>query len=188
MSSARRQVYISISIAKTRLLRLFMLEYFVMTTPPRMRAAGPVPRVRNPRTQAQIRRDLIWQIAVPLGLAVAAALVLMVLIAAPVGAPVRSAWADVSLIFLIIPTALFGLVLLALTGGLIYAAWYGLRELPYLFKRIQDFAAVASYRVQTAADKASGVFLSIRSIAAGARRAAAGVRQTLGIGGKADGA
>jgi hypothetical protein len=142
-----------------------------------------VPRVRNPRTQAKNRRDMIWQIAVPLGVAVVAALVPMVLLILPGGAPVRSVWADVSLIFLIIPTAFFGLVLLALVGALIFAAGYGLRELPFLFKRAQDFVALASYRVQAGADKASGVFLSIRSFTAGVRRAAKDVRGWFGLGG-----
>jgi hypothetical protein len=126
---------------------------------------------------------MIWQIAVPLGLAVVLAVVPMVLLVLPSGAPVRSAWADVSLIFLIIPTAFFGLVLLALVAGLIFAARYGLRELPFLFKRAQDFVALVSYRVQTGADKASGVFLSIRSFTAGVRRAVKDVRGWFGSGG-----
>jgi hypothetical protein len=157
-----------------------------MTETPRSTARAQVPdvpRVRNPKTQAKARRDMIWQIAVPLGLAVVLAVVPMVLLVLPSGAPVRSAWADVSLIFLIIPTAFFGLVLLALVAGLIFAARYGLRELPFLFKRAQDFVALVSYRVQTGADKASGVFLSIRSFTAGVRRAVKDVRGWFGSGG-----
>jgi hypothetical protein len=130
-----------------------------------------------------MRRDVIWQMALPLGLAVAAVLVPMVLLIAPGGAPVRSVWADVALIFLIIPTAIFGLIALALLVGLIVAAVYGLRELPYLFKRAQDFVALVGYRVQAGAGKASGVFLSIQSLTAGVRRAADDVRGLFGSGG-----
>lgn len=130
-----------------------------------------------------MRRDVTWQIALPLGLAVVAVLALMVLLILPSAAPVRSPWADVSLILLIIPTAVFGLVILALLVGLIYGAWYGLRELPFLFKRGQDIVALASYRVQAGAGKVSGVFLSIRSAAAGARRAAKGVSDFFNLGG-----
>jgi hypothetical protein len=154
-----------------------------MLEPPRPEQAHRLPRTRNPRTYAKIRRDVIWQMGLPLGLAVLAGIVLGVLVSLPGGAATRSAWADVSLIFLIIPTVLAGLIVLALVLGLCFAAYYGLRELPYLFRIVQDYAAQASAVVKTGADKASGVVLSIRSFGAGVSRAAKQVRQVLGLGG-----
>lgn len=154
-----------------------------MTSQPLLPSPAPRPRVRNPRTQAKIRRDVLWQMAVPLGLAVAAVLTLAVLLILPVGAPARSPWADVSLIFLIIPTAVAALIVLVLVAALVGGLYYLLRELPGYFKLAQDFMAVASYRVQTGADKVSSVVLSIRSVAAGAHRAVNNVRRVFTRGG-----
>ncbi len=146
-------------------------------------APPPRPRVRNPHTQARIRRDVLWQIGLPLGLAVAAALTAGVLLILPGGAPARSPWADVSLILLTLPAAVLAVLVLALIVGLIVALYFVLRELPVYFKLAQDFLAVASYRVQTGAAKVSDVILSIRSAAAGAQRVAKDLRRVVQRGG-----
>lgn len=150
--------------------------------PPPLPAPKP-PRGRNPRTQAKIRRDVIWQMAVPLGLAVVAAITLAVLVVLPGGAAARSPWADVSLIFLSLPTIVAGLITAVVVWALVAGLVYVLRELPPFFKLVQDFMAVVSYRVQTGADKVSSVFLSIRAVAAGAQRAAQDVRRAVKRGG-----
>jgi hypothetical protein len=136
----------------------------------------PGARLRNQRTAALIRRDVIWQIGLPLGAAILIVLVLAGLLIAPVGAPVRSVWADISLIFLIIPTGLAALVALALIVGLAYLMFRLLRELPYYAKKAQDFVALATYRINNLAAKIANVVLSIRSFWAGVRKAAADVR------------
>jgi hypothetical protein len=145
-----------------------------MTYQPKIPPHGA--RLRNQRTAALVRRDVIWQIALPLGVAVVAVLVVMGLLIAPVGAPARSVWADISLILLIIPASLFGLMGLALIVALSYGLFLLLRELPYYAKRAQDFVALATYRINMIAGKISEVVLSIRSFWAGARKAAADVR------------
>ena len=48
------------------------------------------PRRRNPVTKAQIRRDTIWQILTPLGVAVVVVIVALVLVILPSGAATRS--------------------------------------------------------------------------------------------------
>lgn len=155
-----------------------MLEYCLMSQPP---PAGSMPgaRLRNQRTAALMRRDVIWQIGLPLGVAIVIVLVLAGLLIAPVGAPVRSVWADISLIFLIIPTGLAALVLLALIVGLAYLMFRLLRELPFYAKQAQDFVALATYRINNVAAKIANVVLSIRSFWAGVRKAAAEVRAYL---------
>ena len=155
-----------------------MLEYCLMTYPPRSAPPTTV-RLRNQRTAALIRRDVIWQIGLPL--AVAAIIVLVALLILPVGAPVRSVWADISLIFLIIPTGLMGLIVLALFGGLVWVMIKVLRELPYYAKKAQDFVALATYRVNLVATKIANIILSIRSFSAGVRKAAANVRAVLPV-------
>jgi len=132
--------------------------------------------MRNPRTQAQFRREVFWQITVPLGLAVILTLTLMGLTVTSTSVPARSAFADVSLIFLIIPTALWGLVLLALVVGLCVGMIYAVRELPPLFKQAQDFMAqVAAETNKYAVQVIDGVY-SVRSFSGAARQAIAKIR------------
>ncbi len=133
-------------------------------------------RRRNPATKAKIRRDTIWQILVPLGVVALIGLVGMVLLILPGGAPVRSPLADVSLMLLIVPTVIVGLLVLALLVGLIYVLFLGITRLPPYFKLAQDWVALFAGRVQTGADSVSNVVLKIRATAAGAKRAANGLR------------
>jgi hypothetical protein len=153
-----------------------------MSSPPRSPRALPALRLRNQRTQALIRRDVTWQIIAPLALAVVAVLVVAVLLILPVGAPARSVGADVSLIFLIVPAAFFGLVLLALFSGLAYGVYWLLRELPFYAKPAQEWVALAAYRVNGGAAKVSSLAMSVRSSWAAARRAAADARSYLSFG------
>lgn len=105
-----------------------------------MSAVPPLPKTRNPRTQAVIRREVFWQIAVPVGVLLLGLIALLVLVVLNTAAPVSTgAFADVSLIFLISLASLGGLVALALVAGLVFGAGYLLRESPFWLKRVQDF-------------------------------------------------
>src|SRR5713226_4505631 len=137
-------------------------------------AYQPAPGARRPRnahTQAQIRRDIWLQIVAPLVLATLMLIVLMVLIIAPGGALVRSPLADVSLILLIMPALLVGLIAFAVIGGLIYVLYLGITRLPPYFKIAQDFVALAAGRIQSVIKKASNAVISTRGFIAAARRA-----------------
>lgn len=137
-------------------------------------AQPPAPKVRNPRTQALHRREAVWQIFLPLTLAILGALTLMGLVVVGTAVPVRtSALADVSLMFLILMAGAGGLAALALLAGLNFGIGYALRELPYLFKRAQDLMRLVEYHTKrVTAPLADGV-LSAGALAAAARRAAA---------------
>src|SRR3990172_796046 len=126
----------------------------------------PAPRVRDPRTQALHRREVVWQIALPFGLAPGPAVALMVLAASPAGYPSRWAFADVSLIFLIIPAAMWGLVLLAVIIGASVGVWYLRRELPYLFKQAQDYLALVVSYTQIGAGRVAGGVMSVQAFIA----------------------
>jgi hypothetical protein len=106
-----------------------------------MSATPPfTPKIRNPKTHALIRRETAWQIFLPLGMAVGIMAALMILLVFfPHLTPPYSPLADVSLMFLILIVAVNGLAVLAVLAGLCGLAYYGLRELPFLFKRGQDF-------------------------------------------------
>jgi hypothetical protein len=139
----------------------------------------PARRPRNPQTRVQIRRDTWLQMVAPLVLAAVVMLVLLVLVILPVGAPVRAPLAAVSLILLIVPALVIGLLVMALLGGLIYVLALGIVRLPPYFKIGQDFVATAAARVQGGAKKVSNVVISARGGVAAAQRFTAGVRAAL---------
>src|SRR5262249_48546065 len=133
-----------------------VLEYQSMAYQPKPAARRP----RNPQTHAQIRRDTWLQMVAPLVLAVGVLPGLVVLVILPVGAGVRGPLADVSLILLIMPALVVGLLLVAVLGGLIYVLALGIQRLPPYFKIGQDYVALAAARIQGGAKKASDVVLS----------------------------
>jgi hypothetical protein len=145
------------------------------------------PRIRNRRTQALSRRESFWQILFPMGLVLVAALTLMALIV--VGtvagslAPVQtSAFADVSLMLLILIAGTGSLLILALAVGLCVGVGLALRELPYLFKRAQDFAALVAYHTRRVTAPLNESVLSVRSVLAAARQAVISIRTILTFG------
>jgi hypothetical protein len=132
------------------------------------------PKPRNLQTQALNRRESWWQIYVPLGAAVLAALVCMGLtIASAYGAQIihNRPWADVSLIYLIILAAIGVLPVLALMVGLCFGAWYVLRELPAYFKIVQDFMQTVANRAAEISRRVANVFIAPRASAAAAQKA-----------------
>ena len=89
----------------------------------------PVERVRNPDTHAKHRREVFWQIVVPLGVGILFVIALAGgLIVFEVGD--ASLWADISLIWLIMPVLLMALIPLALLLAMIYLLVIILRDLP----------------------------------------------------------
>jgi hypothetical protein len=110
-----------------------------------------LPKIRNARTQAVIARETFWQITVPIAAAVIVVAALVVLVIMSTVVPVRTgAIADVSLIFMIMLYGGAGLLILLVLVALCVAAWYGLRELPFLFKRAQDFLWIVAMNARTA--------------------------------------
>jgi hypothetical protein len=134
------------------------------------------PRQRNPLTRAQIRRDTWLQMVAPLVLAALVVIVLLVLIILPGGAGVRRPLADISLIFLFVPVVLFGLIIAALLGGLIYVLYLGITRLPPYFKIGQDYVTLAANRIQSVIKKASDNVIAARGGIAAVQRAAADLK------------
>ncbi len=92
----------------------------------------PIPKKRNPKTHAAHRREVFWQITLPL-------LAGILLILAAVGAIIFSTlqpitdvgrWASVSLMWLILPALFFALLFLAVLGGLVFAVSFLLQRIP----------------------------------------------------------
>lgn len=136
-----------------------------------MSAVPPLPKVRNPRTHALIQRETLWQITAPLAAAlsvVAGVMVVVVLGAAGVLVTPTRPLADVSLMFLIVLAFVAGFFTLAVGAALVVGLAYGLRELPFLFKRVQDFLWVVAQQTKSMTQRVDnrivGVHLSLAAV------------------------
>ncbi len=104
---------------------------------------------RNPKTHAAHKRDVFWQITLPL-------LAGILLILAAVGAIIFSTlqpvtdverWADVSLMWLILPALFFAFLFLVVLAALVYGVSFLLHMIPryalvvqLFFERVKDKA------------------------------------------------
>lgn len=137
------------------------------------------PKPRNLHTQALNRRESIWQIYVPLGAVLVAVGALIALTVFAAGMPLRSAWADVSLIYLIIWAGLGSLLVLAFLAALCVGLWYLLRELPPYFKMAQDFMQRVAFRAAEISKQVASVFIQPRASAAAAQKTLDSVRSII---------
>lgn len=138
------------------------------------------PKTRNSYTQARLRQETLWQIGLPIGLGLVLLIGFGALVISAETAAVRSPLADVSLMLLIVPVVIFGLVTLIVLGGSIYGLIYVLRELPFVFKRLQDYAALATLYVKEYTGRVARVVISIEASAASAQETVTQVRSLPG--------
>lgn len=116
------------------------------------------------------KKQRFWQILAPilLGgliiLAAAAWLVRTVVVGTSV-----SQYADISLIWLILPAMMFGILFAMLLLGMIYAAARLLNILPYYTFMVQQYAALIEARIKLWTKKAVDPLLAVESTAAAAR-------------------
>jgi hypothetical protein len=134
---------------------------------------------RNPKTHAIHKREVFWQITMPL-------LVGILLILAAVGAIVFSTlqpitevgrWASVSLMWLILPALIFALLFLALVAGLIYAVSFLLGVIPHYTLMIQLYIEQARSKIGQLLDLSTEPILRLRSMWAVIRYASRGRRK-----------
>ena len=120
---------------------------------------------RNPFTQQKHRREVFWQITIPLaiGLIIVLALAVGVTLASSTQA---SRLADVSLIWLILPAMIIALVFLVLTAGLAYGIIWLIGKLPSLTFKIHKFLIQLSVRVRKISDKIAEPVIRVESMKA----------------------
>lgn len=111
-----------------------------------------LPPPRNPLTHARHRREVLWQITLPLVLGSLAVLIVAGLVVALGAAGETSLWADVSLIWLLAPLLLACLLPLALLSGLAYAVVRLIAVLPGYARQVQDFFGYVGFRIAQAED------------------------------------
>ena len=125
--------------------------------------AIPTPQAHNPVTRAHHRREILWQVTVPLivGLLLVAALAGGIILS---GVGDAGLWADVSLIWLIAPALALALIPLAILAAMIYGLTFLLGALPPYAQRAQQGFEKIEAGVRRNADRAVEPLLRIHTI------------------------
>jgi hypothetical protein len=136
-----------------------------------MSAKPPISKPpRNVITQEAHRREVFWQITMPVGffgLLVLLGAILIVLQTARGTDP--SNWANISLIWLILPMLVILLIILAIVAGLAYAVtWLYIQLPPFAFKT-QEFLKLAFIQVKKVCDLIVEPILRLHSFQASNR-------------------
>ncbi len=127
---------------------------------------------RNRITKAMHRSEMLWQVILPTVVGFLLVAFLAVLLARAEVAD-ASQWADVSLIWLVLPVLLLGLIPLAILGALIYLVTRLLAVLPIGAFRLQKAVIEVEARVRIGTDKAADPIIRLR----GARAALRSIRR-----------
>ncbi len=128
---------------------------------------------RNPKTHAAHRKEVGWQITLPLviGCLIIALAVAGVIWSAVDANPELSRWSDISLIWLILPALFFTLIPLAVLFGLTFLVSKLLGVLPGYARLVQDTFVNIHSKVLRFSDALVAPSLKLKSWSAGARRA-----------------
>jgi len=124
------------------------------------------PVERNPVTQAIHRRQVFWQITLPLVVLALIFLGLTVVISLS-GAGLQSRWADISAIWCLCPNLMVLLLCVGSLGGMSYGLFRLQRVLPGKLFSLQKFSLKVRDGVQKASDAAVEPVLKVHSSRAG---------------------
>jgi hypothetical protein len=122
----------------------------------------------NPLTQREHKKQVLWQITVPFVLGALLFLALMVLVITGGDAQITQ-WGHISLIWLILPSMLFVLIMLAIFGGLLYGVVRLNNALPGIMRKVQGFFWRLKYHVEKVSDKTVEPVIKTESSRAGMR-------------------
>ena len=123
-------------------------------------------KVRNPDTHKRHRHEVLWQITIPVGISVVILLALAYLAIFPATAKQDSVWADISIIFLIVPVLLVSLLMTALLVGSVYLTVRLIQESPFFFYKVHQWLLFINVKVKEAGRKATEPFLRVQSFTA----------------------
>ena len=127
--------------------------------------------VRNVRTHKRHRREILWQITIPLVvgiLLVTSACVLTVL--ASTGGTAVPLWRDISLVWLIAPVLFLSTIPLVLLAGLAYGVVRLIGAAPGFFWKIQQFFENVSSRSGQISDRLAAPIIRSRAAVSGVRK------------------
>ena len=111
----------------------------------------------------QHRRQMFLQVWLPLigAMLVVLALMILAIIGTVQGSPQVNRWGNISAVLISIPILIFGLVILALAGGLAYGVTILLKKMPDWMHKAQVFMERVSDSVKQAADAAAKPVITV---------------------------
>ena len=124
------------------------------------------PPVRNPITHEKHRREVFWQITLPLTVGILCVLLLAMLAIFGASAVQAGKLADISLIWLIVPTIFFSLIFLVILAGFVYAITRLLQALPLFAVQTHDVIFLFGLKVKQVGDAVVGPILKVHSFMA----------------------
>jgi len=124
-----------------------------------------LPLERNPVTYRRHRREVFWQITIPIVVGSIIILVLAILATQTTGDR-ASNWADISMIWLIAPIMMITLLSLAFLIASIYLNVRLLQVLPFYSRRVQDWFLMLTIQVSRLGNKAVAPVLRIQGLSA----------------------
>jgi len=128
-------------------------------------------RERNPITTQKHRHEVFWQITVPV--TIVGSLLLLIAIGVVIAYFANTGdiakWANVSVIILIVPAMIIGLIMIAISAGLVFLVTRTLTEAPYLARRVQDISVLIMLRINKVSDASAEPFLRLHQFTAGVR-------------------
>lgn len=106
----------------------------------------PLNNERNPETHQQHKKEVLWQITVPLILGV---LVILLLASLSVSSAVnQSRLADISLIWIILPNLMMALIIIFMLAGMVYGLMKLTGILPFYAQKVQMFFNIVKTQTQ----------------------------------------
>jgi FtsH-binding integral membrane protein len=136
-----------------------------------------LPPKRNPLTHRLHQREVLLQVTLPLAIGLTALLVLAVL-ASISGPESASLFADVSLIWLIIPVMVVSLIFLVLLAALAYGVIWLVGALPGFAYQVQGFFTLVATKSKQVGDVIVEPILRVQSLAASLRMLGRSLRRS----------
>jgi hypothetical protein len=111
------------------------------------------------------RRQMLWQVWLPLAVAIIIVLALEILaiIGATRGSPQVDRWGAISAVIVILPVLVFGLVFMAIFGGMAYGLALLLKKVPGWMLKAQLFMIHLALVIRRAADSATKPVMAVSS-------------------------
>jgi ABC-type antimicrobial peptide transport system permease subunit len=125
----------------------------------------------NQKTYKKHQREVLWQITLPflLGVILLLAAGVLVILTGIQSSGQTSLWADISLIWLLIPGILFTFIFLALMSALVYGLVRLNRILPVYTKKLQNIFEMIHQKVKKIMDTAASPVIKVSGFRAALR-------------------
>ena len=126
---------------------------------------SPVQLPINASPVNQHRKQMLWQVWVPLGAAILIGLALGILaiVGAAQGSPQVDRWGALSAVIVILPVLVYGLVFLAIFGGIAYGLTVLLKRMPGWMLKAQLFMIHLSLVIRRAADSSTKPVVAVNT-------------------------